>query len=277
MPRLRWMVDMGLISESDLQLALAECDFSTHPDVLAPVAEAVYAYMSQHVVPFFFISVTRNLGKNTKRGRLIVGIVLTTVALVFSILLIVSPSPLAPHANGGTGEISRWWRLLTFPIWAAGLGYSLAYFTGLCVWLTLRGNREPDAEEEREREEIRSRISGEDVVGFDLAELQAAVDERDMSAEQDTNRWMAPEIADILTGITGRRRISRGGADLLRTSPPYATLARWKRDVCDLSLRSPTADSPTKSRSTCRSQTRPTRSVSSRTLTRTPRSPHLPR
>ncbi|SPO22214.1 uncharacterized protein UTRI_02222_B [Ustilago trichophora] len=206
MPRLRWMVDVGLISESDLQLSLAECDFSTHPDVLAPIAEAVYAYMSQHVVPFFFISVARNLSPNTKRGRLLVGVVCTIIALVFSILLIVTPSPLAPRANHGTGEIVRWWRLLTAPIWCAGLGYILAYFSGLCVWLTLRGNREPDEEEEREREEIRSRISGEDVVGFDLAELQAAVDERDLDAEQDTNRWMAPEIADILTGITGQKK-----------------------------------------------------------------------
>ncbi|EST07946.1 hypothetical protein PSEUBRA_003077 [Kalmanozyma brasiliensis GHG001] len=217
MPRLRWMVDMGLISEGDLQLALAECDFSTHPEVLAPVAEAVYAYMSQHVVPFFFISVTSNLGNKTKRGRLMVGIVLSTIALILSILLIIEPSPFAPRANGN-GDISRWWRLLTAPIWAAGLGYVLAYFTGLCVWLTLRGNREPDAEEEREREEIRSRISGEDVIGFDLAELQAAADQRDVSAEQDTNRWMAPEIANILTGITGlkkdKHRKNRSSSDL---------------------------------------------------------------
>lgn len=206
MPRLRWMVDIGLISETELHLSLAECGFSTHPEVLAPVAEAVYAYMSQHVVPYFFISVARNLSPHTKRSRLMVGFVCTSIALVFSVLLIVSPSPLAPHANHGTGKILRWWRLLTAPAWCAGLGYILAYFTGLCVWLTIRGNREPDEEEEREREEIRSRISGEDVVGFDLAELQAAVDERDIDTEQDTNRWMAPEIARILTGIAGQSR-----------------------------------------------------------------------
>lgn len=205
-PRLRWMVDVGLISEDELQLALAECDFSTHPDVLAPIAEAVYAYMSQHIVPFFFIAAARNLSPNTKRGRLLVGLCCTATALTFSILLIVSPSPLARRANNGTGEILRWWRLVTAPIWCAGLGYILAYFTGVCVWLTLRGNREPDEKEEREREEIRSRISGEDVVGFDLAELQAAADERDMAAEQDTNRWVAPEIAEILTGIAGQRK-----------------------------------------------------------------------
>ncbi|KAJ9477894.1 Inorganic pyrophosphatase-like protein [Pseudozyma hubeiensis] len=210
MPRLRWMVDVGLISEGQLQLALAECDFSTHPDVLAPVAEAVYAYMSQHVVPFFFISVSRNLSSNTKRGRLLIGVVCTVIALTFSILLIVTPSPLAPRAHHGTGEISRWWRLLTAPLWCAGLGYILAYFTGLCVWLTLRGNREPDKEEEREREEIRSRISGEDVVGFDLAELQAAADERDRDAELEANPWMAPEIANILTGIAGSKKDKHG-------------------------------------------------------------------
>ncbi|SNX82830.1 uncharacterized protein MEPE_01536 [Melanopsichium pennsylvanicum] len=205
-PRLRWMVDMGLISESDLQLSLAECNFSTHPDVLAPVAEAVYAYMAQHVLPFFFISVARNLSPNTKRGRLLVGVVCTLIALAFSILLIIEPSPLASRANHGTGKIVRWWRLVTAPVWGAGLGYILAYFTGLCVWLTLRGNREPDKEEEREREQIRSRISGDDVVGFDLAELQAEVDQTDINVEQETNRWMAPEIADILTGITGHKK-----------------------------------------------------------------------
>ncbi|CBQ72244.1 conserved hypothetical protein [Sporisorium reilianum SRZ2] len=204
MPQLRWMVDVGLISESELQLCLAECDYSTHPDVLAPIADAVYAYMSQHVVPYFFISVARNLRPNTKRGRLMVGIVCTCIAIALSVLLIVEPSPLAMHSS--TGKVVRWWRLVTVPIWCAGLGYILAYFTGLCVWLTLRGNREPDEEEEREREEIRSRISSEDVVGFDLATLQAAADERDSDAERETNRWMAPEIADILTGLTGRRK-----------------------------------------------------------------------
>lgn len=240
MPRLRWMVDVGLISENDLQLSLAECDFSTHPEVLAPIAEAVYAYMSQHVVPFFFISVARNLGKNTKRGRFLVGIVCTSIALAFSVLLIVSPSPLAPHADHGRGHISRWWRLLTAPIWCAGLGYILAYFTGLCVWLTLRGNREPDEEEEREREEIRSRISGEDVVGFDLADLQAAVDERDNSAEQETNRWMAPEIADILTGITGpkkdKRKRQRSNSDGRRLRNLEEGRQRSRSEVTDLAL-----------------------------------------
>lgn len=238
MPRLRWMVDVGLISESDLQLCLAECDFSTHPDVLAPIAEAVYAYMSQHVVPFFFISVARNLSPNTKRGRLLVGVACTTIALIFSILLIISPSPLAPHANHGTGNIPRWWRLLTAPVWCAGLGYILAYFTGLCVWLTLRGNREPDEEEEREREEIRSRISGEDVVGFDLAELQATADERDMEVEQDTNRWMAPEIADILTGFTGqkkdKRKRQRSSSDALRLDALEEGHLRVKSEATDV-------------------------------------------
>ncbi len=240
MPRLRWMVDIGLISESDVQLSLAECDFSTHPDVLAPVAEAVYAYMSQHVVPFFFISVARNLSPNTKRGRLMVGIVCTAIAIAFSVLLIVSPSPLAPHADHGTGKILRWWRLLTAPIWCAGLGYMLAYFTGLCVWLTLRGNREPDEEEEREREEIRSRISGEDVIGFDLAELQAAADERDQDAEQDTNRWMAPEIADILTGITGQKkdkhRKQRSGSESRVTRNMEEGRQRSKSETGDIAL-----------------------------------------
>ncbi len=103
-------------------------------------------------------------------------------------------------------------------VWCAGLGYILAYFTGPLVWLTLRGNREPDEEEEREREEIRSRISGEDVVGFDLAELQATADERDMEVEQDTNRWMAPEIADILTGSRDRRRTSANVSVRARTA-----------------------------------------------------------
>ncbi|CDS01867.1 uncharacterized protein SPSC_03278 [Sporisorium scitamineum] len=204
MARLRWMVDVGLISESDLQLCLAECNYSTHPDMLAPIADAVYTYMSQHVVPYFFISVARNLRPNTKRGRLMVGIVCTCIAIALSVLLILEPSPLAIHSR--TGKVVRWWRLITAPIWCAGLGYILAYFTGLCVWLTLRGNREPDEEEEREREEIRSRISGEDVVGFALATLQAAADERDSEAERETNRWMAPEIADILTGLTGQKK-----------------------------------------------------------------------
>ncbi|KAJ1028376.1 hypothetical protein NDA16_001543 [Ustilago loliicola] len=266
MPRLRWMVDVGLISESDLQLSLAECDFSTHPEVLAPIADAVYAYMSQHVVPFFFISVARNLSPNTKRGRLLVGVVCTIIALIFSILLIVTPSPLAPRAGNGSGNILRWWRLVTAPVWCAGLGYILAYFTGLCVWLTLRGNREPDEAEEREREEIRSRISGEDVVGFDLAELQAAADERDMDVEQNTNRWMAPELADILTGITGQKKDKqkrqRSSSDVRHleegrqrsksevTEAAFSTKVSFEQSFAaekhaDVSITSPSALSPT--------------------------------
>ncbi|KAJ1029258.1 hypothetical protein NDA13_002513 [Ustilago tritici] len=262
MPRLRWMVDVGLISESDLQLSLAECDFSTHPQVLGPIADAVYAYMSQHVVPFFFISVARNLSPNTKRGRLLVGVVCTVLALVFSILLIVTPSPLAPRAGNGTGNILRWWRLVTAPVWCAGLGYILACFTGLCVWLTLRGNREPDEAEERERQGIRSRISGEDVVGFDLAKLQASADDRDMDIELNTNPWMAPEIADILTGITGQKkdkqRRQRSSTDVRGleegrqcsksevTDAPYSTKVSFENSFAakkhaDISITSPSA------------------------------------
>lgn len=258
MPRLRWMVDVGLISESDLQLCLAECDYSTHPDVLAPIADAVYAYMSQHVVPYFFISVARNLRPNTKRGRLMVGIVCTAIATTLSVLLIVEPSPLAIHSK--TGHVDRWWRLTTAPIWCAGLGYTLAYFTGLCVWLTLRGNREPDEEEEREREEIRSRISGEDVLGFDLATLQAAADERDSGGgARDESMDGARDCRYPHRPHWPRRRTSTRGSDPTPTSSKAAA-------VCAPSRKGGSARNPKRPMLACLAKCRSTRRLRARQM-----------
>ena len=215
-PRLRWMVDVGLISDRAVALALAQAEFSTHPDVLDVVADMISKHMSVHVLPYFFISASKNLSTSTSRGRFVVGFVCLVIAIVFTVLLLLTPSPLAPNANGGTGNIIRWWRLLLTPLWGAAVGYILAYRTGVCVWLTLRGNREPDEEEEREREQIRSRIS-DDAAGFSFAEVEADADIKDAEEEAKINKWMAPELADVLSTVIGRGKTrTRKSTDSVR-------------------------------------------------------------
>ncbi|EPQ26794.1 uncharacterized protein PFL1_05772 [Pseudozyma flocculosa PF-1] len=205
--RLQWTVDVGLVSQDHIDMALAEARLTTHPDTLAPLADAISAYLSAHVVPYFFISVAKNLSRPTSKGRLAVGLACTVIATVFTVLLLLKPSPLSSSPGGA---VDRWWRLCLTPLWAAALGYVLAYRTGVCVWLTLRGNREPDEDEEREREEIRSRFS-DDAAGFSFAEVEADAELRDDDVERKTNRWMAPELASLLrTGRLPRRSESAG-------------------------------------------------------------------
>ncbi|KAL9937677.1 hypothetical protein V8E36_003222 [Tilletia maclaganii] len=150
-PRLRWMVDIGLISETQIELALAEAELSTHPQVLAPLADKVATYLNEHIVPNFLDGATSNLSRGTQLGRLVVGLACTALAILFTVLLAVKPSPLDnSRSREGPGGLPRWWRLLTAPLWVAGVGYVLAAWTGVCVWLTLRGNHEPGDEEAEE-------------------------------------------------------------------------------------------------------------------------------
>ncbi|PWN47091.1 hypothetical protein IE53DRAFT_271546 [Violaceomyces palustris] len=198
-PRLDWMLEVGLLSDHTVSQAILEAEVTTHPDVLAPVAESVHNYLTAHVLPPFFHHVTRNLGERTSKGRLSVAAASFFIALVFSILLIIRPSPLL----SGRGNVSRWWRLLTAPFWCGAIGYALAYRTGICVWLSLRGNRESDEDEECEREQIRSRIS--DDAGFSFQEIEDEV-AAEAAASKFSNRWLAPEAASLLAFMTGTWR-----------------------------------------------------------------------
>ncbi|KAK0533549.1 hypothetical protein OC835_002972 [Tilletia horrida] len=158
--RLRWMVDIGLVSQEQISQVLAEADLSTHPQVLAPLADKVAVYLNDHIVPDFLEASTSNLSRGTQLGRLAVGLSCTTLAILFTVLLVVNPSPFRPrpHADPQAPalpspphtDVSRWWRLLTAPLWCAGIGYVLAAWTGVCVWLTIRGNHEPGDEDNGE-------------------------------------------------------------------------------------------------------------------------------
>ncbi|KAK0546816.1 hypothetical protein OC845_004398 [Tilletia horrida] len=143
-PRLRWMVDIGLLCEQQISLALAEAEVTTHPQVLAPIADKVAAYLNAHIVPGFLSASTSNLSRTTQLGRLGVGLICLGLAILFTVLLAVNPSPFRPR---DASDVSRWWRLLTAPLWCAGVGYVLAAWTGVCVWLTIRGNHEPGQDE----------------------------------------------------------------------------------------------------------------------------------
>lgn len=139
--RLQWMIDLGLLDETIVSLALSEAGLTTDPEVLLPVVNTIVTHIDTYVLPSFLESASRNLKKGTSNGRLYSGVTLTTLAILFSVLLCLDPSPLT-----GT-TISRWYRLLTFPLWAFGIGFIFAAYTGVCMWLSLRGNRDVTGEE----------------------------------------------------------------------------------------------------------------------------------
>ncbi|PWN25725.1 hypothetical protein BDZ90DRAFT_228115 [Jaminaea rosea] len=196
--RLDWMVDLGLLSEDAVRHSLNEAERSSHPSALLPLVNAVSSYIDSHVMPDFMEAASQNLSKRTSRGRLAVGIVATALAILFSVLLAVEPSPLA----GGKQHISRWWRVLTFPLWAMGFGYMLAAWTGVCVWLSLRGNRE-----RREEEWATPRPS-----------MEASADEGNL-AEVDRSAWfVAPEVRRILPFLP--KTLGRTNKDEDATSAP---------------------------------------------------------
>ncbi|PWN20243.1 hypothetical protein BCV69DRAFT_204064 [Microstroma glucosiphilum] len=139
--RLQWMIDLGLLDEGVVSLALSEAGLTTDPEVLLPVVNCIVSHVDTYVLPSFLEAASRNLGKGTSNGRLYSGISLTALAILFTVLLCIEPSPLT-----GT-NISRWYRLLTFPLWAFGIGFIFAAYTGVCMWLSLRGNRDVTGEE----------------------------------------------------------------------------------------------------------------------------------
>ncbi|KDN48179.1 hypothetical protein K437DRAFT_267668 [Tilletiaria anomala UBC 951] len=192
-PRLAWMLDLGLIPESTIRAARVAALISMQPDAFGETVQAVVSYLNCHVVPAFFFSKAKNLSKHTERGRLGVGITCTVVAILFSVLLALKPSPLyvGPHSSG---TVSRWYRLLLAPLWCAGIGYSMAAWTGICVWLSLRGKREPAEPEIIHRgAEILSVLESGDE---DALSERILAEEQDRSARQ---RWMAPELESLLT------------------------------------------------------------------------------
>lgn len=143
--RLQWLIDLGLLSEELVSTAISRSESTTHPSILEPIYDVVYHHLSIHVLPNFLLASTRNLSKTTRKGRLAVGLSSLILAILFTILLLLRPSPLS--SNDPKTNVLRWFRILTFPLWEAGFGYCIAAKTGVCVWLTLRGNHEPEEEE----------------------------------------------------------------------------------------------------------------------------------
>ncbi|KAN0062701.1 hypothetical protein ACQY0O_004896 [Thecaphora frezii] len=219
--RLQWMLEVGLVSPDSVSLALHRASLSTHPDVLAPVAEQVHGYLSTHVAPYFLLSAARNLSRATSKGRLATGLACLMVAVTMTALLLVKPSPLAPHR--GREGVERAWRVMLTPMWAAAIGYVLAYWTGVCVWLTLRGHREPDEEEEEvgQEEAEEAEEADEEKRNQEDAQLGYECQEEEKDEEgrpRGLEKYMAPELARILRfGRTPPRRPP--------PSPPIATCA----------------------------------------------------
>ncbi len=219
--RLAWMSDLGLLNEQVLQLALREASSQTSPSVLAPLAEAMASYINSHCLPAFFLAKTKNLNRHTERGRLAVGIVCLIIATVLVILLAAKPSPLYTGSDP-KGVISRWYRLALAPLWMAGTGYVLAAWTGVCVWLSLRGNREP-GEGELLRRAASLNLSRD---GIDAApSVQDVLAQNAMDA-QARQRWMAPELKQLLLRIRGRPALTGG-------DKPSAELMRERSELHD--------------------------------------------
>ncbi|KAE8205438.1 hypothetical protein A4X06_0g544 [Tilletia controversa] len=204
--RLRWMIDIGLLSEEQIALALSEAEITTHPQVLAPLADKVADYLNDHVVPEFLSGSTSNLSKATQLGRLTIGLICTVLAIIFTIMLCVNPSPFRPQPTPQNPEpdVSRWWILFTAPLWCAGVGYVLAAWTGVCVWLTIRGNHEHgDAGGETlsevdwvaMMEEEDANRAGE---GALLGRVLSSTDPALPWKRADRKSLMAPELANLL-------------------------------------------------------------------------------
>ncbi|KAE8223624.1 hypothetical protein CF319_g3366 [Tilletia indica] len=204
--RLRWMIDIGLLSEEQVALALAEAEVTSHPQVLAPLADKIATYLNDHIVPEFLSGSTRNLSKGTQLGRLAIGIFCTVLAILFTILLCINPSPFRGRTTeqNPNPDVSRWWRLLTAPLWCAGIGYVLAAWTGVCVWLTIRGNHEPGDDdgasisemdwEAMMMEEDTDRMDG----GASLGRVFSSNDPALPWKRPDRKSLMAPELENLL-------------------------------------------------------------------------------
>ena len=185
-PRLLWMIEVGLIPESLIARTLARgLEF---PSDLEPLADAVITHIDSHVIGPFFLSKTKNLNRHTERGRLAVGVSCIVVAIVLVVLLAMIPSPLSDQ------PISRWYRLLLAPLWIAGIGYTLAAWTGVCVWLSLRGKREPDGVEiDHRKTSLRAVLDSGDVEA-----ISTEITEPQMSEEEARKRWVAPELSSLM-------------------------------------------------------------------------------
>lgn len=198
--RLDWMTELGLVDESLVSQALADAIHTTNPEVLLPLVDAVSRYLDAHVIPDFMSHASKNLSSTTSHGRLSVGITCTAIALLFSVLLCIDPSPLTKTS------IPRWYRILTFPFWTAGFGYMIAAKTGVCVWLSLRGNREPgdDGSVSGSGSIYNGRAGGFDATGgastrtsmdatWDLNDERVG-EEGNLNAVDNSDWLMAPEI-----------------------------------------------------------------------------------
>ncbi|PWN42525.1 hypothetical protein IE81DRAFT_341410 [Ceraceosorus guamensis] len=247
-PKLAWMRDTGLLSETALAQAIDCASRTTHPDAILPLARAVQAHLDSHVLPSFLDSASHNLSRNTKWGRLVTGIACTIIALLLSVLLIIEPSPLSPHyaTDRERAHLSRWWRFLTLPLWAAGIGSTLAAYTGVCVWLSLRGNHEPEkvlteeAKADRPAHIIAASINGD----HEKSRHEEAPAQEWEEAEGHTatpQGWlMAPELKALLLRCVGRHP-SKTSTDADKVKA-RALLPRVSSDLASSGL--PTEPSP---------------------------------
>ena len=219
--RLEWMCEVGLLSEGTIADALSASAWTTHPSVLAPLADTVARYLNSHCLPVFFLAKTKNLNRNTGMGRLAVGLVCLLIAVVLTVLMGIKPSPL----YGGSAppqELSRWYRLCLFPLWVAGTGYCLATWTGVCVWLTLRGNREPDPEELSRRDSIAQETLG----GNDAARSAQELIQTNKQDQAARKRWIAPELEGLLLRVLGRRPAQNKAVLPVFTTPPASPASK---------------------------------------------------
>ncbi|CAO1638522.1 unnamed protein product [Sympodiomycopsis kandeliae] len=185
--RMDWMIETGLLGENEINAAVQRSQHTDDPAILSSIVDTVSGHINTHIVPPFIESNSTNLSRNTSNGRLLIGTIGICLGILFSVLLCLRPSPLSPDHMA----ITRWYRILLFPLWVLGFGYWIAAFTKVCVWLSLRGHYEP--------------LLQQSVSDLNDQGLTEAAEKRTTSAqdhsEESTHQLMAPEIWSLLSTL----------------------------------------------------------------------------
>lgn len=134
---------MNIVSPSAISLALSETELTTHPSTLEPIAIALSNHLNNYTLPEFFDAAVINLSTATSRGRLLMALLVLSIALALTIVFILRRD-----------IFPRFSRLALTPFFLISIGYAIGSQTSLCFWLAWRGTREVKQYEEEEKQNL---------------------------------------------------------------------------------------------------------------------------